>query len=167
MGLLDQLLGGALNPQGQDRGSPLGGLESLLGALGGSSRSGAGSGGGNLVATLLPIALMLLSNRGGGAGGGLGGLLQQFQAAGLGQQADSWVGTGANQPVSAEQLMQVLGQGRMSQLASQAGLSQEETNGGLAALLPELVDQVTPEGRLPDEGSFDDVIGGLRRQLGM
>jgi len=162
MGLLDQVLGAVVG-QGNQQGSQ-GGLGDLLGGLTGQSQSG---GGGNLLATLLPLALALLQNRGGSQqGGGLGGLLQQFQQAGLGQQVDSWVGTGQNLPLSAEQLVQALGRGRVSELASKAGVSEEEASGGLASLLPELVNQMTPQGSLPSDDGAEDVLGGLRKQLG-
>jgi len=163
MGLLDQVLGAVMG-QGSQQGGQGGGLGGLLGGLTGQSQSG---GGGNLLATLLPIALAMLQNRGGGQGGGLGGLLQQFQAAGLGQQADSWVSTGQNMPLSPEQLMQALGRGRVSELASQAGVTEEEASSGLASILPDLVNHVTPEGRLPDAAGVEDVLGGLRKQLGL
>jgi uncharacterized protein YidB (DUF937 family) len=181
MGLLEQILGSVLaNSSGSQTTGGLGdllgssqgggGLGDLLGgALGGGG--GARGGGGNLLVTLLPLILMMLQNRGGnaGAGGGLGGLLQQFQAAGLGQQADSWVASGDNEPITPEQLSNALGPDSVHELAMQAGVSDEEASGGLAALLPELVHQLTPEGRLPadDSGQIDTAFADLRRSLGM
>jgi uncharacterized protein YidB (DUF937 family) len=156
-GGLGDLLGGAGG----------GGLGDLLGGVlgGGRSRSG-----GNLLVTLLPLIMMMLQNRGGNAGarGGLDGLLQQLQAGGLGQQAASWVGSGDNEGVDPEQLRAALGDDSIRELASQAGVSEEEASGGLAALLPELVNQLTPEGRLPaDGGHVDTAFADLRRSLGI
>ena len=174
MGLLEQVLGAALSKGGQSQsgGGGLGGLGDLLGGvlggggLGGGQRSG---GGGNLLVTLLPLVLMMLQNRGGAAsgGGGLGGLLQQLQTAGLGQQADSWVGGGENLPVSEEQLRSAFGSESIHELAVQAGVSDEEASGGLASLLPELVDGLTPQGQLPAEGQVDTALADLRRSLGL
>ena len=164
MGLLDEVLGAVLKG-GQAQGG-LGGLGDLLGGRAGA----AGSGGGNLLMTLLPLVVMMLQNRGGAAGasGGLGALLQQLQSAGLGQQADSWVGTGANAPVSGSQLRDALGQDSIHELAAQAGVSDDEAGEGLAALLPVLVNQLTPQGSLPaDTGQVDTAFDDLRRSLGL
>jgi uncharacterized protein YidB (DUF937 family) len=181
MGLLEQILGSVLAKSGGSQGS--GGLGDLLGgsrggggglgdllgaALGGGG--GARSGGGNLLVTLLPLILTMLQNRGGAAsagGAGLGGLLQQLQAAGLGQQADSWIGSGENLPVSEEQLRSAFGSDSIHELAVQAGVSDEEAGGGLAALLPELVNGLTPQGQLPAQGEVDTALADLRRSLGM
>jgi uncharacterized protein YidB (DUF937 family) len=165
MGLLDQVLGQVLGQGGQRQGSGgLGGLGDLLSGLAGGRQQ---SGGGNLLAALLPVALSMLTKSGGSGGGGLGGLLSQFQAAGLGQQADSWVSTGANMPLSAEQLINALGRGRVSEIASQAGLTEAQASGGLADLLPDLVNHLTPKGELPAQGEVDDALGGLRKSLGL
>ena len=157
MGLLDQVLGGVLG-QGQGRG----GLGDLLSGLGaGTSGQGRGS---NVLMSLLPVVVAMLANR---SGGGLGGLLQQFQAAGLGQQAGSWVGTGDNAPITREQLTDALGQQRLSEIAAQAGVSEEQASGGLAALLPELVNQLTPQGEVPASAQVDDSLASLQRSLGL
>jgi uncharacterized protein YidB (DUF937 family) len=161
MGLLDQVLGAVLKG-----GQSQGGLGDLLGGR----ASGSAGGGGNLMMALLPLVVMMLQRQGGAAGasGGLGGLLQQLQAAGLGHQADSWVGRGANEPVSAEQLRNALGAQPIHELATQAGVSDDEAGAGLAALLPALVDQLTPEGRMPDDsGQVDTAFDDLRRSLGL
>ena len=166
MGLLEQVLGAALSKGGRSQ-AGAGGLGDLLGGVLGGRGSGRG---GNLLVTLLPLVLMMLQKRGAasGNGAGLGGLLQQLQAAGLGQQADSWVGSGDNEPISPEQLMNALGPDSIHDLAAQAGVSDEEASGGLAALLPELVNQLTPEGRLQDDGAqVDSALADLQRSLGI
>lgn len=106
---------------------------------------------------LLNIALSMLSNQGGaggagGTGAGLAGLLGQFQQAGLGHVADSWIGNGQNLPVSGDQLTQILGSGQIGQIAQQLGLSHEQTSGQLADLLPGLIDKLTPHGQTPQAG---------------
>lgn len=171
MGLLDQLVGAVLAGQGgQSQGQGgAGGLGELLSGLAGGGRQ-SGGGGGSLLTTLLPVVLAMLQRRGGGAGGGLGGLgglLQQFQAAGLSQQADSWVSTGANLPISAEDLTRALGRDQVAQIAAQAGVSEEQASSGLAAMLPELVNQLTPNGAMPEQNEMDDALGSLQHSLGI
>lgn len=116
-----------------------------LGALGGQAQHGQGG--------LLDGIMSLLNQP---QVGGLQGLLQKFQEAGLGDQVSSWIGTGSNLPISADQIQQVLGGGHLEQLAQQAGLDQGQTASGLAQLLPQVVDQLTPNGHLPQ----GDVLGG-------
>ena len=170
MGLLDGLLG-ALAGQGMRNQTSAGGLGGLGDLLAGASRGGGGGGGANLMTALLPVVLMMLQNRGGAGGagglGGLGGLLQQFQGAGLNQQVDSWVGTGANMSISPEQLINVLGRDRVAQMASQAGVSEDQASTGLAAMLPEFVNQLTPAGQMPADHEVSDALGDLQRSLGI
>ena len=162
MGLLDGLLG-ALAGQAVRNQTSAGGLGGLGDLLSGANR---GRGGADLITALLPVLLMMLQNRGGGAGG-LGGLLQEFQGAGFGRQVDSWVGTGENVPISPEQVIDVLGQDRVAQMAAQVGLSSEQASTGLAALLPEFVNQLTPAGSMPAEAEVGDALGDLQRSLGI
>lgn len=114
-------------------------LDSILGSLG--QQLGGGGAGGN---PLMKLVLGMLSNQ----QGGLQGLIEQFTRAGFGQQAQSWVSTGQNLPISAEQITQVLGGqgGQLQQLAQQFGMSQDQVSGGLAQLLPSVVDHLTPNG---------------------
>jgi uncharacterized protein YidB (DUF937 family) len=109
---------------------------------------------------LLQIAAALLNN--GGQFGGLQGLIQQFQRAGFDSQVNSWVSTGNNLPISPDQLMQVLGAGRMQQMAQDSGLDAQSLSGGLAELLPQMIDRVTPNGQTPD-GGLDDALGMLAK----
>jgi uncharacterized protein YidB (DUF937 family) len=92
---------------------------------------------------------------GGAAGtvlsGGLGDLLKQFQQQGLGDQADSWVSSGPNKQVSPGDLGSALGADQIEALTSQSGLSRDELLQGLSRFLPDVVNQLTPDGRLPDE----------------
>ncbi len=81
--------------------------------------------------------------------GGVQGLVNQFEQKGLGGIAHSWVGTGPNQPVSADQLVNVLGSNNVAQLAGKLNVSQEELLNKLSELLPEHVDKMTPGGVIP------------------
>ena len=164
MSLLEGLLGAVLGGQGGRNQPGLGGLGGLGDALSGRGRGQ--QGGASLITALLPVLISMMQSRGAGAGG-LGGLLQQLQTGGLGQQVDSWVGTGANLPISPEQIVDVLGHGRVSEIAARAGVSEEQASGGLAALLPEFVNQLTPAGQMPAGNEVDDALGDLQRSLGI
>lgn len=92
---------------------------------------------------------------GGGAGnvlsGGLSDLLAQFQQSGHGETAKSWVGTGPNSDISPNDLASALGADRIEALAGQSGMSRDELLQGLRQYLPQVVDQLTPNGRVPTE----------------
>jgi uncharacterized protein YidB (DUF937 family) len=92
---------------------------------------------------------------GGAAGsvlsGGLGDLLKQFQQSGHGDAANSWVSNQPNKPVSTDDLAKALGADQISTLMSHSGLSREDLLAGLSQHLPEVVNQMTPNGRLPSE----------------
>lgn len=137
-------------------------LDSLVGALGQGP-----SGGGQ--AQLINLVLgMLTQNGSGGAGGGggLGAMVEQFQRGGLGDVMNSWVGTGQNLPISPGQLEQVLGGDTIAQIARQMGLSNGDAAGQLSSLLPEVIDKLTPQGRVPEGGLGDigDLLGMLARR---
>jgi uncharacterized protein YidB (DUF937 family) len=85
-------------------------------------------------------------------GSGLNNLLQRFTQAGHGDVAQSWVGTGPNQPVAPQQLEQAIGSDTLSALSRQTGLSRDELLARLSRELPSAVDRYTPEGRLPGLG---------------
>jgi uncharacterized protein YidB (DUF937 family) len=76
-------------------------------------------------------------------------LLDQFKNAGKGDAATSWVGTGQNQPISTQDLSQVLSPEQIAFLTQRSGLSREELLAGLSEHLPALVDKLTPDGRMP------------------
>jgi len=118
-------------------------LDSVVGALAGGQ-----SGGDN---PLLNIVMQLINNP---QTGGLGGLVQSFQQGGLGDIVNSWVSTGQNLPISAEQIQAVLGGGQLQNIAAQLGMTTEQASGGLAGLLPQLVDQLTPNGQVPASGDL-------------
>lgn len=93
--------------------------------------------------------------------GGLAGLVKLFGQSGLEKQVASWVSTGKNLPVSADQIAGALGQNRIADLAKQLGVGQQEVSGGLAQMLPQLIDQLTPEGKLPAQNDLADTLGKL------
>lgn len=97
--------------------------------------------------------------------GGLGGLAQQLQNGGLGDIVSSWVGTGANLPVSAEALQQALGSEQISQIAARLGLSPDQAAGGLAQLLPQVVDKLTPNGQIETGGLLEQGLDLLKGKL--
>ena len=86
--------------------------------------------------------------------GGLSGLVQAFEQQGLGSVISSWVGTGQNLPINADQLKQVLGAGPLAAVAQQAGVSADQGLGALTQLLPQLIDRLTPNGQLPQGGNL-------------
>jgi len=86
--------------------------------------------------------------------GGLGDLMKQLQQSGLGDAANSWVGTGPNKAVSPGDLASALGVDQIDQLSSQSGLSRDDLLSGLSKLLPQAVDHLTPDGRLPTENEL-------------
>lgn len=92
---------------------------------------------------------------GGAAGsvlsGGLNDLLKQFQEKGHTETANSWVSPGPNKQISPSDLASALGADQISTLTSQTGLSRDELLAGLAKQLPDVINQLTPDGRLPTE----------------
>ncbi len=163
MGLLDSVLGQVMNPGGeQPRGandSNLGELDAS-GALGGPGAPG-GLGGmlgglGNLGPIAGALGGLLGHNEAEGGQGGLGGLIAKFQQAGMGDQINSWVGQGENQPVSEGQVHQALGDDVISRIASKLGINAASLLPMLAAVLPGLIDKLTPHGRVPEPGSAEE-----------
>jgi uncharacterized protein YidB (DUF937 family) len=86
----------------------------------------------------------------GGLVGGLGGLLDKLQTAGHGDTVKSWLGPGQNQPIQPGQLGSALGQKTLSAAAQQAGMSEQDLLSQLAQALPQFVDKLTPNGRVPN-----------------
>src|SRR6476661_7493838 len=133
MGLLDGLLGNLMGSylEGSQERNPFG--------------SGNQTQGGNL---LLQIALSMLQQN-----GGLEGVLGKFRQGGLAQQADSWVGTGQNMNISADQLEQVLGSKTINDLASRVGMSADQAGSAMAQMLPDIINRLTPQGQVPENSN--------------
>ena len=88
--------------------------------------------------------------------GGVGGLVEKFQQGGLGDIVSSWVGTGANLPVSAEQIQSVLDGSQLGELASRLGIDPQQAAEMASQYLPSIVDRLTPNGEIPAGG---DLLG--------
>jgi uncharacterized protein YidB (DUF937 family) len=149
---------GTNQPAPAPAGGAVGSLGSILGGLlGGGGASGSSPGLGGLLQGGLGGLLA-----GGAAGsvlsGGLGDLVNQLQRSGHGEAAQSWVGTGPNKEISPSELGQALGDDTVGSLAEQAGLSKIDLLEGLSQQLPQLVDQLTPHGRLPDEQEMSRML---------
>ncbi|MEK9282430.1 MULTISPECIES: YidB family protein [unclassified Bradyrhizobium] len=99
---------------------------------------------------------------GGAAGtvlsGGLGDLLNQLQQGGHGETANSWVGKGQNKPIAPGDLANALGADQIESLSAQSGLSRDELLSGLSQYLPQVIDHLTPDGRLPTENEISGRI---------
>lgn len=100
----------------------------------------------------------------GSGGNGLAGLLSQFQQGGLGEVVASWISTGANLPVSAEQIGQVLGGDGLGRYAQALGIDPQQAAGQLSQWLPQVVDHLTPDGQLP--AGEPDLAAALPQLLG-
>jgi uncharacterized protein YidB (DUF937 family) len=138
MGLLDGLLGSVL-------GSVLGGQQVGTGGLG----------------SLASVVGGMLGND--GDHGGIGGLVSKFEQAGLGNVVGSWIGSGQNLPISADQLQSVLGSDAVAGIAAKLGINPADTLSQLSTMLPGLVDKLTPGGIAPASGigNMGDLTGML------
>jgi uncharacterized protein YidB (DUF937 family) len=90
--------------------------------------------------------------------GGLGDLLNQLQKGGQGDAANSWVGKGTNKAVSPNDLASALGADQIDQIASQSGMSRDDLLSGLSQYLPQVVDHLTPDGRMPTDNELSGRI---------
>jgi len=145
--------GGTRNPDGSTSGGLGGALSGLGGMLGGSGGGGlggmlGGSGGGGLGGLL----------GGAGAGGlgsvlsgGLGDLMKQFEGTDTSRKAQSWVSDGDNEDIGTDELERTLGEDTIGALQEQTGLSRQDLLDRLAKTLPQAVNRMTPQGRLPTE----------------
>jgi len=131
-------------------------LDMVAGALGGA----AGKGGNT---QLMAVVTQMLSNT--GQQGGLAGLAKMFQDKGMGEQIASWIGTGQNQSISADQIKNVLGSDQLGQIARQLGMDEQQAAGGLAGLLPQVVDTLTPGGQIPQGDLMEQGLALLKGKL--
>jgi uncharacterized protein YidB (DUF937 family) len=97
--------------------------------------------------------------------GGLQGMTTKLTNSGLGKQVQSWVGTGQNQPVSGQQVQQAMDPGQLHAVAKQAGISDEEASEHVAQAMPEMVNQATPQGKIPEQDPFAKGMDSLKRML--
>lgn len=161
MSLFNQLAGALAEGA---KGAVAGGQSDLAKAVGGALGS---LGGGGAGAAASPLTGLL-----GAMGGadGLMGLVAKFKQAGLGAIVESWISTGPNLPISAEQLRGVLGAPAVDGMAQQAGVAAPDLLASLAQTLPMIVDQLTPGGQLPTDGQLAPAamknLAGMLGQLG-
>lgn len=99
--------------------------------------------------------------------GGISGVLSAFKDKGMGDIVASWVSTGKNLPISVEQLQNVLGNDTVKQLASKAGIDPTQLLQKLTTQLPQLVDQLTPDGKMPEaKDLMGSALGALKGMFG-
>ena len=151
--------GGAGDLLGGLGGGGLGGV--LGGILGGGAGRGGGLGGGNpLLRMLLPLVASMLMN------GGLKKILGRLQQSGQGSKGESWVSTGPNEAVDASEIRGALDDEELTRIAQQLGVSEDEAAEAVAQVLPDVVDQVTPQGELPADDELDEKFGRLHELEG-
>ena len=130
----------------------MGMLDNVLNGLGGDAAGGVGD---------------LLRGQ-----GGVGGLVEKFNQAGLADVVGSWIGTGANANISAEQITAVIGHGPLADIAAKMGVTPQQAGETLAGLLPEAIDRLTPGGQLHGAadllgklpGGLGDMVGGFLKR---
>lgn len=147
-GLVGSMLGGGQQqPAGVDVGSILGSV------LGGGNKS-------NMMVALMPLVLGWIQRS-----GGLSQAFNQLSDSGLGDLAGSWMGSGANQALDPSIISKIIGNDHIQQFASQSGMEAGAVQTGLSALLPEIMNQLTPQGGLQDEAAANSEIGDLLNQF--
>ena len=99
------------------------------------------------------------------ATGGLLGLVNTLRQLGLDDVVSSWISTGENKPISPEQVQNALGEGQINQMAQNMGVSRQEVSTGLAGLLPQLIDKLTPDGKLPESSVLDQGLELLKKRF--
>ena len=99
--------------------------------------------------------------------GGVGGLVQTFESQGLGGVIRGWVSNGANPAISGEDVMGVIGRDKIMQIASKAGLSEQQVAAGISQILPQVVDHLTPNGTVPNHApdELGSAMGFLKSKL--
>ncbi len=131
-------------------------LASQVLGSGAASTTGAGSQQGALMSTVTNLIA---------ANGGVSGLLQKFKDSGMQDHVASWIGTGANHSISGEDINNALGQESVQKAAQEAGLPPEQAAGGLAKLLPEIINQLSPNGALPQGALLEQGLNLLKGKL--
>lgn len=158
MGLLDGALGALL--AGGAGGGAAGAIGSLAGGLlGGPTAGQPAQQGASPPDPMLAIALSVMQQH-----GGLGGLVGALGQGGLGAQAASWVGVGANQPVSGAQISSALGPSTIGAVASALGVPHGPASDALASVLPQLINHMTPAGQVP--GNHADILSAAMAMFG-
>jgi len=112
--------------------------------------------------SMLDHAMALINNS---STGGLSGLIETFKNKGLGEVVTSWISTGQNLPISGEQIKQVLGSEKIQEIAAKAGISKDEVAKHLSELLPQVIDKLTPNGKIPDAAMLGESISMLKKNF--
>jgi uncharacterized protein YidB (DUF937 family) len=182
--LLGQVLGGlfgqAMNRRGVGGAFGGGGLGGVGGGLGGLAIGGvlagmlggrrgplggpARGGGGRtaLLMMVLPLAMRWVQQN-----GGIGAVLERFRGQGMARHTQSWVSTGENQPLDEQSVQQVVGQDELAQMAQRLGVPQQEVAQAFAEIMPEMVNQLSPQGEVPSEADevLDEGRSALEREI--
>ncbi|WP_411725386.1 YidB family protein [Methyloglobulus sp.] len=140
-------------------------LDAILGVIKSRATNNAAPGAaGGVDNNLLESVIGMISDP---QSGGLSGLIEKFSAGGLGEQVVSWVNTGENQTISAEQIQAVLGSSFVQGLAEKVGINMADVAGSLSSLLPQVIDKLTPDGEVPGDNKLLDLgLAGLTSLLG-
>jgi uncharacterized protein YidB (DUF937 family) len=141
---LGSVLGGMLG-RGRGMGAPMG-------------RSPLGGNQGALLMMLLPMAMRWVQRN-----GGMGAVLKRFQQKGYDRQAQTWVATGANDPIDEQAVEQVVGHDELAQIAQRLGVPEQQVAQAFAEIMPEMVNQLTPDGQLPPQA--DEVLADGTAEL--
>ena len=134
----------------------MGFLDEVTKVVGDKFLGGASQGG------LMELVLGLINNP---QTGGLGGLVEMFKSKGLGDAVSSWISTGENQPVSNDQITSALGSNTIQEISQKLGISGTDASNGLAALLPQFIDKLTPDGSIPEGDLLEQGLSILKQKL--
>jgi uncharacterized protein YidB (DUF937 family) len=124
---------------------------------------GAFGGGGGEMSGLVKMVMEMLTSK---ESGGLAGLMESFNQKGLGGIFSSWISTGKNLPISAEQIQHGLGMDQIRRISDASGLPADDVKSKLAEVLPDLIDKLTPEGRIP-EGGLQGKAMDILKKIGL
>jgi uncharacterized protein YidB (DUF937 family) len=157
MGLLD----GIMSQLGQQTGgeSGQGGLMGLAQSLLGGATQG--QGGSGVTAALLPEILGWVQQQ-----GGVSNAISALSASGLGAQAQSWISNGDNQQMASQQVTELMGSDQVTQLAAKFGVSPEQIQSGVATLLPQVINHLTPNGDASNPDESDNLLNSALGKFG-
>ena len=132
-------------------------LDSIVGAIGGQAGAAGAQGG------LMDSVLSMINHP---DVGGVAGLVQKLEQSGLGPQVASWVGTGANQAITPDQIQSALNSPALQSVAAQFGLHTGDMAGQLSSILPQVINHLTPNGQVPQGDLSSQVLAGLGSLFG-
>jgi outer membrane protein OmpA-like peptidoglycan-associated protein/uncharacterized protein YidB (DUF937 family) len=133
-------------------------FDSIVAGIG--ERAGLGS---ERASGLLAALLAIIADP---KGGGFAGFIDKFRNAGLGDLVNSWISTGANQPLTDQQVETALGPNTIDSISQRSGIERSTATGALGGLIPSVVDALTPDGKVPDEQTLLSRIGGFLSEWG-